>query len=165
MTIFVSVWLIPGLKPAYLSDSSFVVYRVNWIRARSRTDRWREECILVQSEMQWLANFLRFKARGIEDWMKETSTPGHAAYARKTKQMWLRFVAYSEELFQVAPRQLTAEGVEIEADTTPTLTALKCTKAYASPSKSKSSSARNVFLSPLTGSPASTKGDAKGKQG
>ncbi|GBE89913.1 hypothetical protein SCP_1702390 [Sparassis crispa] len=35
-------------------------YRVNWLRARARYERWREERVLVHSEMAWtIATFKR----------------------------------------------------------------------------------------------------------
>ena len=33
------------------------VYRVNWLRAKCRRDRWAEELTLVRSEMEWTKLF------------------------------------------------------------------------------------------------------------
>jgi hypothetical protein len=38
------------------------VYRVHWLKAKARRDRWREEQILVASEMEWTELFFRHRA-------------------------------------------------------------------------------------------------------
>lgn len=38
------------------------VYRVHWLKAKARRDRWREEQILVASEMEWTEQFFRYRA-------------------------------------------------------------------------------------------------------
>ncbi|GBE77719.1 hypothetical protein SCP_0106010 [Sparassis crispa] len=60
-------------------------YRVNWLHARARYERWREERVLVHSEMAW--TIATFK-RNVERWahwleMTDPSWRGHVCYAAR----------------------------------------------------------------------------------
>ncbi|KAG1731224.1 uncharacterized protein EDB91DRAFT_1238979 [Suillus paluster] len=61
-------------------------YRVHWLRAKALRDRWEEEMLLVQHEMNWTCNFFLHKA---EQWIllatisKATNKVGHLAYAAR----------------------------------------------------------------------------------
>ena len=64
------------------------VYRINWLRAKARKDRWEEEVTLLQSEIGWAANFFKFKA---DEWGKLSSAStneGKSSYALAQKEMW-----------------------------------------------------------------------------
>ena len=43
-------------------SQSELVYRVNWLRAKCRKDRWAEELTLVKSEMEWTKLFYARRA-------------------------------------------------------------------------------------------------------
>ena len=45
----------------------FTVYRISWFRAKARKERWEEERILLESEMDWVCNYFKFKS---EEWKK-----------------------------------------------------------------------------------------------
>jgi hypothetical protein len=96
------------------------VYRVHWLKAKSRRDRWREERILLASEMEWTELFFRHRARLWKDLAAEVSpiespastrgdsefeqtagsaipsetgihrSSGHICYALKLESMWNR---------------------------------------------------------------------------
>jgi hypothetical protein len=91
------------------------VYRVHWLKAKSRRDRWREEHILLASEMEWTELFFRHRASrwkflaaessGIASSTIRTSdseqlqdpnishkgkSEGHLCYALKLESMWDR---------------------------------------------------------------------------
>ncbi|KAG1859310.1 hypothetical protein DFJ58DRAFT_840183 [Suillus subalutaceus] len=59
-------------------------YRVHWLHAKALRDRWEEEMLLVQHEMNWTCNFFVHKAN---QWIrlgilgKDTKKVGHIAYA------------------------------------------------------------------------------------
>ncbi|KAG1871356.1 hypothetical protein DFJ58DRAFT_713869 [Suillus subalutaceus] len=59
-------------------------YRVHWLRTKALRDRWVEELLLVQHEMNWTCDFFLHKA---EQWIclaaiaKEARKMGHLAYA------------------------------------------------------------------------------------
>ena len=78
---------------------SYLVYRVNWLRAKARVDRWREELILVKNEMQWTklwfqnqSNLWRERSK-----MEDDVLPiGHQTYAIKKQKIWDAFVKKSQ---------------------------------------------------------------------
>jgi hypothetical protein len=86
----------------FLSRLTPIVYRVNWLRAKSRVDRWREELILVENEMQWTllwfenqANIWRERAE-----REDSILPvGHKAYAKKQQKLWKTFQRKSSDKF------------------------------------------------------------------
>ena len=65
------------------------VYQVNWLRARSRRDRWREELSVTQHEMVWVLLWLQNEV-GV--WsahaMKMPNSPGLVAYAHQLASNW-----------------------------------------------------------------------------
>lgn len=48
---------------AHADYGRFQVYRVRWLRAKCRVDRWREEVAYLTSEMSWYVNFMGFQER------------------------------------------------------------------------------------------------------
>ena len=40
-----------------------LVYRVNWLRARARAARWREEEEIVLKEMEWVIGTFKYMER------------------------------------------------------------------------------------------------------
>ncbi|KAK7682196.1 hypothetical protein QCA50_014783 [Cerrena zonata] len=66
------------------------LYRVNWLRAKSRRDRWVEEVELLSSELGWTKNYYHYQA---EMWRVRAhnaaaTTPNLAFYARKQMVTW-----------------------------------------------------------------------------
>ncbi|KAG1823337.1 hypothetical protein EV424DRAFT_1538494 [Suillus variegatus] len=61
-------------------------YRVHWLCAKAMRDRWAEELLLVQHEMDWTCNFLLRKA---DEWihlsaiLKLAQKHGHVAYSER----------------------------------------------------------------------------------
>lgn len=73
-----------------------LVYRVNWLRAKSRRDRWAEEEALLVAELQWTR---RFHGHRKELWQRRadgtaidnSGTPSHPefqCYALKQAKTW-----------------------------------------------------------------------------
>jgi hypothetical protein len=68
------------------------VYRVNWLRAKARYDRWSEELQLVPKEMEWtIATFRHYE----EEWRKRAekyrdgeNNKGCYSYALRKRDMW-----------------------------------------------------------------------------
>ncbi|EAU93542.2 hypothetical protein CC1G_02772 [Coprinopsis cinerea okayama7 len=70
---------------AYLNE----LYRVNWLRAKSRANRWEEEYKLLRAEMDWVTNFFTYKEEECRGWADaQRESPGHVAYARRQEEMW-----------------------------------------------------------------------------
>jgi hypothetical protein len=87
-----------------INNSSFnlAVYRVNWLRAKARHDRWEEEVILVTKEMGWTVNWFnhyatrwRLRAQNVD------AKGGAAAYAWKQAQVWESLKKDCEVMFGV----------------------------------------------------------------
>lgn len=66
------------------------VYRVNYIRAKARRDRWLEEFKLVPREMHWTMLYFQRRAETWDGLGYET-TPGKQCYARRQAGMWRAF--------------------------------------------------------------------------
>jgi len=72
------------------------VYRVNWLRARARFIRWREEKILLKHEMKWAIAYFRYKetewVQRLQGIAEDTDGgEGLAAYAAKQADIWAKF--------------------------------------------------------------------------
>jgi hypothetical protein len=77
-----------------------VVYRVNWLRAKCRWERWREEHILLTAEMDWMIRFFAFKSKECHAWCEgEKSSLGLQAYARRQAEMWRLLGVQAERMF------------------------------------------------------------------
>jgi hypothetical protein len=77
------------LTPAQLQSYCFApVYRVNWLRAKARKERWEEEIELVTSEMDWTINCFQHHEGIWKGRAEEGKSPGHIAYAWKQSSVW-----------------------------------------------------------------------------
>lgn len=82
---------------------SFVVYRVHWLRTKSQRDRWEEELILVQHEMDWTYNFFIFKSK---QWdtryqkAKAGNQDGHACYAARQAHVYSTLAGHAIDSFK-----------------------------------------------------------------
>ncbi len=82
--------------------TSKIVYRVNWLRASARFQRWDEEVIHLQLEMKWTVSFFRKRK---EDWQGlalENEQAGLVSYAHKQVATWERFEEQAARLFEIA---------------------------------------------------------------
>jgi hypothetical protein len=68
------------------------VYRVSWLRAKARFDRWSEEFRLVGLEMEWTINWFRWKQeqwrKRLDDLEEEERPPGLDCYCHKQMVLW-----------------------------------------------------------------------------
>jgi len=79
------------------------VYRVNWLRASARYQRWDEEVTLVRHEMKWTVSFFHFKK---EQWRHLATGLGNSAwnkglqsYAYKQANTWSAFESKAQQAF------------------------------------------------------------------
>ncbi|KAK7678330.1 hypothetical protein QCA50_018678 [Cerrena zonata] len=83
-------------------DPVFVteMFRVNWLRAKSRRDRWAEEKVLLQSELTWTHRFFTHRA---EQWTKRSmhTTPGHSCHASRQANTWRNFAREANRALRV----------------------------------------------------------------
>ncbi|KAG1727888.1 hypothetical protein EDB19DRAFT_1642736 [Suillus lakei] len=78
-------------------------YQVHWLRAKSLRDRWKEELLVVESEMDWTCNFFLWKAVQWIEWMGESSAnrlQGHACYSGRQSRMYLLLAQDAQAAFQ-----------------------------------------------------------------
>jgi hypothetical protein len=97
--MFSIYWVIPGLN-------HLPVYRVSWIRAKSRHERWREELSISSHEMVWVPLWFQHRAR---EWKDRATKPGVealAAYAYRQAANW-------DEMKQVALMRFEEANPEI----------------------------------------------------
>ncbi|KAG1723332.1 hypothetical protein EDB19DRAFT_1834637 [Suillus lakei] len=78
-------------------------YRVHWLQAKSLRNRWKEELLVVESEMDWTCNFFLQKAAQWIEWMGESSAnrlQGHACYLGRQSRMYLLLAQDAQAAFQ-----------------------------------------------------------------
>ncbi|KAG1722201.1 hypothetical protein EDB19DRAFT_1916812 [Suillus lakei] len=78
-------------------------YQVHWLRAKSLRDRWKEELLVVESEMDWTCNFFLRKAAQWIERMGESSANqlrGHACYSGRQSRMYLLLAQDAQAAFQ-----------------------------------------------------------------
>jgi hypothetical protein len=77
------------------------VYRVSWLRARARAQRWNEEREIVSKEMEWVIGTFEYmekiwEARAIG---VRGERLGHKAYATKEADRWRRWAEIARNEF------------------------------------------------------------------
>jgi len=74
-----------------------LVYRISWLRAKSRKERWEEECVLLKSEMGWTINYYKHKST---EWTQlalgSKNDKQHLAFAQSEPWRFLHDRAKSE---------------------------------------------------------------------
>jgi hypothetical protein len=80
------------------------VYRVNWLRAKARLDRWQEEERLLREEMIWtVATFQYHENRWFvraEQMRGKNGMEGHVSFALQQRSMWKNFATKAETAFR-----------------------------------------------------------------
>ena len=87
----------------FLYSEQYTVYRVSWLWAKARCDRWAEELQLVELEMGWTVNW--FKQRE-KQWMErlqqvqdDERAPGMDSYCHKQVALWTTLAKQANERF------------------------------------------------------------------
>lgn len=82
-------------------NNLITVRRVNWIRAKERRDRWKEELSVTQHEMVWVLLWLQHRSRM---WTKhaEAADAQLAPYAHRQAANWKRVQEVSHTMFMHA---------------------------------------------------------------
>ncbi|KAG1887759.1 hypothetical protein F4604DRAFT_1570502, partial [Suillus subluteus] len=75
-------------------------YRVNWLKAKARWNRWEEELSLVQHEMGWTVSWFKSQEEKWQLRWHQATKPGHQPYAHKQVLVWKAFAAEAEEKFK-----------------------------------------------------------------
>ncbi|KAJ6556907.1 hypothetical protein B0H10DRAFT_1847369, partial [Mycena sp. CBHHK59/15] len=83
------------------SDEIQQIYRVNWLRAKARVDRWKEEGKFVVNEMVWTVNSFKYRCNQWKLWVeaaKLEEEDGLQAYAEKQVDLWESFAVHGKEM-------------------------------------------------------------------
>ncbi|KAI5990270.1 hypothetical protein EDC04DRAFT_2912013 [Pisolithus marmoratus] len=75
-------------------------YRINWLKARARRDRWKEEVLLVRHEMLWTSLWFKHHKNIWEKRALQSTEPGKEAYANKQIGLWSDFDKKARLMFQ-----------------------------------------------------------------
>ncbi|KAG2126995.1 hypothetical protein BD769DRAFT_1357460, partial [Suillus cothurnatus] len=75
-------------------------YRVNWLKAKARWNRWEEELSLVQHKMWWTVSWFKYQEEKWQLHWHQATKPGHQPYAHKQVLMWKAFAAEADEKFK-----------------------------------------------------------------
>ncbi|KAG2035372.1 hypothetical protein BDR03DRAFT_868129 [Suillus americanus] len=75
-------------------------YRVNWLKAKARWQRWEEELRLVQHEMGWTVSWFKYRMEEWDQRYRQATKPGHQAYAHRQVLLWGRFALDAENSFK-----------------------------------------------------------------
>ncbi|KAG1787048.1 uncharacterized protein HD556DRAFT_1312999 [Suillus plorans] len=94
-------WFWRGNNASQGQDDAWIdeFYRVNWLKAKARWNRWQEELRLVRHEMGWTINWFKYHQNEWERRGGQATRPGHQAYAYQQVLMWGRFVEEAEKNF------------------------------------------------------------------
>lgn len=75
-------------------NNQLLVYRINYLRAKARRDRWEEEMMLLKKEVTWSLAWFTYQA----DWWKDKGesdesqlSTGQQAFCRKMTAKWRDF--------------------------------------------------------------------------
>ncbi|KIN96680.1 hypothetical protein M404DRAFT_162485 [Pisolithus tinctorius Marx 270] len=96
-------WMMDGEQGQLTSDSRGLMeefYRINWLKARARRDRWKEELSLVRHEMLWSTLWFESQKNRWEKRAEQSLEPGTEAYANKQMGLWDDFAKKARLMFQ-----------------------------------------------------------------
>ena len=96
------------LKTSQCMSNCRLVHRVNWLRARGRYHRWREEFNITSHEMEWVTRFFMHQIKKWTMWKEVAVTGGkngHVCYAEAQIDIWRRLAEDANERFAEANSQ------------------------------------------------------------
>ncbi|KAJ6563254.1 hypothetical protein B0H10DRAFT_1966176 [Mycena sp. CBHHK59/15] len=97
----------PASDEIQQSGKMLEFYRVNWLRAKARVDRWKEEGKFVVNEMVWTVNSFKYQCNQWKlrvEAAKLEEEDGLQAYAEKQVDLWESFAVHGKEMFDWAKR-------------------------------------------------------------
>ncbi|KAG1801986.1 uncharacterized protein BJ212DRAFT_1246864, partial [Suillus subaureus] len=92
-------WRVNGAKKSQKDAWMNEFYRMNWLKAKARWNRWEEELSLVQHEMGWTIGWFKHQEEKWHQWWNEAMKSGHQPYAYRQVLVWKAFVMEAEEKF------------------------------------------------------------------
>ncbi|KAM6503384.1 hypothetical protein JOM56_000327 [Amanita muscaria] len=92
-------WRIEGVDFGTSQVWTEEFYRVSWLKAKARYERWDEELKIVKHEMCWTILWFKHQEHVWERRFVEHVEPGLQAYAAKQRHIWERFKKNAEDSF------------------------------------------------------------------
>ncbi|KAI5999723.1 hypothetical protein EDC04DRAFT_2612161 [Pisolithus marmoratus] len=95
-------WVIDGEKSQLNVEAGGLMeefYRINWLKARARRDRWKEEVSLVRHEMLWTGLWFEYHKKMWEQRALQLTEPGKEAYSHKQMGLWSDFASKARLMF------------------------------------------------------------------
>ena len=80
---------------------------MNWLRAKARHQRWKEEVTILENEMVWIKLWFEHQIEVWEDREKRSTSSGHRIFAAKQVWVWKRFLSDARQSFANAVDQIT----------------------------------------------------------
>ncbi|KAI5989846.1 hypothetical protein EDC04DRAFT_2588181, partial [Pisolithus marmoratus] len=96
-------WMMDGEQSQLNAESGVLMeefYQINWLKARARRDRWKEEISLVRHEMLWTGLWFKHHKNIWEKRALHSMEPGKEAYANKQIGLWSDFAEKAMLMFQ-----------------------------------------------------------------
>jgi hypothetical protein len=114
----------------WLGVNRSAVYRVHWLKAKARRDRWSEESTLLSDEMDWVLRYFQTQAACWHDRATSASggdndkldlidrasvgivgqgpalSRGHRCYALRQENMWCKFSEAARLKFTQAKQEI-----------------------------------------------------------
>ncbi|KAI6011636.1 hypothetical protein EDC04DRAFT_2609807 [Pisolithus marmoratus] len=95
-------WVIDGEKSQLNVEAGGLMeefYRINWLKARARSHRWKEEVSLVRHELLWTGLWFEYHKKMWEQRALQLTEPGKEAYANKQMGLWSDFASKARLMF------------------------------------------------------------------
>ena len=80
---------------------------MNWLRAKARHQRWKEEVTIVENEMEWIKLWFEHQIKVWEDRKMRRISSGHRVFAAKQVWIWKKFLSDARQTFSEALAEST----------------------------------------------------------
>ncbi|KAF9222836.1 hypothetical protein BS17DRAFT_836038, partial [Gyrodon lividus] len=75
-------------------------YMINWLKAKARYCRWKEEFVLVKHEMRWAVRWFQAEELQWQRRARKSKEAGHKAYAERKVLLYKCFAENALQMFQ-----------------------------------------------------------------
>ena len=91
------------------------MYRVSWLRAKARRDRWEEECDLLEAEMGWTLNYFKFQQDRWEKYAVEGVE--HArSYGYRQREIWQYLYNHAAIEYDACMDAISKDDIRSDSD-------------------------------------------------
>ena len=72
---------------------------MNWLRAKARHQRWKEEVTILENEMVWIKLWFEHQIGVWEARHRRSTSSGHRVFAAKQVWVWKKFLSDARQSF------------------------------------------------------------------